>query len=126
MAEHRSISNLAEFNLVDAKNLNILTGYYHKNELNFTDKDTGKPVHIPEKYVIYRLTNSFKDADLGGFIVKAIELTSEQFGDFFENEEKFLSEWIFYPVLLDLDTDANNKKIVLNYVEKTNRYNIKK
>lgn len=121
----RDLSNLSEFNLKDAKNVNILVGCIYKGAMNFAN-EKGQEVNIEPHYILHRVTNCVREKSTYGYINKEVKVSVEDFKDIFGNEVNFLNEWIFRPVVLGLDTDDRDKKLILYTCEVSHRYDIKK
>lgn len=122
---YRELHSLGEFNLAGAKNINILIGFRRRDVMDFYD-DSGKPVHVDACYFVYRITNSVRESNIFGAVPKELKVSVEDFADIFGSEAEFMEKWAFRPVILNMDTDAKNNKLILYGCEFTSRYDIKK
>ena len=72
-----------------------------------------------------RITNSSNGDGTYGFVCKEIKVGVNDFKEIFESEINFMREWAFCPVMLELDTDDRDKKLVLYGCTKHSRFNKK-
>lgn len=120
----RDLSNLCEFNLKEGRNVNILVGVLHKDKMTFKN-ESGQTVNIDEHYLVQRITNSSNGTGTCGFVCKEIKVGIEDFKEIFIDEVNFMKEWAFCPVMLELDTDDKDKKLVLYGCSKSTRFSKK-
>lgn len=93
----RDISNLREYDLKGKRNIVILVGCFFKAE--FHGVINGKQVDTENTYFIHYFSNTDLTKGVFGSTVNTVLMNEEVFKQTFGNEDNFLNDWIFRPVL---------------------------
>ena len=110
----RDFKDLISYDLTNAKGtLNVLTGVSFKK--GFKGTVNGNLIDNEDSYFVDRITDGV--VGTWGFTSSTIVLTPEEFEKFFGDEQNFVDNWIFKPVMLGIQEVKTKKNMLtLTYV----------